>query len=171
MATIKRELLPQTAFPAASNGAQHDVVAGSNAPIPVLAFDGGSTNETVFWTVPLLGYGSGTLTLDVYWRPATSTTGTHTARWGAAIASLTANSDTDAVGSSTFGTAVEVNDDVLGTTAGRPHMVQITGLDVTGLANEDILTVQLYRDASNTTDDDLTEDAYVFYCVLSYSDT
>lgn len=169
MATVYVDLPAIVWLPASSNGATQRVLSGT-PDIPVLSFAGASTDNTAYTTVALRNYGSGNLTLTVEWTGDTDTTG-NVVRWGAAIAVITPNTDSTAVGSPSFGTAVEVNDTHLGTTATRVHTVDITGLTASGLADGDMLFIQLYREASDTGNDTYADEAYVPRCVLSYSDT
>lgn len=170
MATVYVDLPAVVWTPAASNGATRDQIVGANYDVEVLSFAGASTDNTCYTSLPLRNYGSGNLTLSVYWTGDTDTTGNNV-RWGAQVGVLTPNTDSTAVGAATLGTAVEANDTHLGTTARRLHTVDLSGLTVTGLADADELAILLYREASDTVNDTYADEAFMVRCVLSYSDT
>lgn len=170
MATIPVEIPVETAIPAATNGAQHIVNAGTNFPPRGLAFDGGSTDETVFFFLgKISNYGSGNLTLSIGWYADTASSGNVV--WGAAIAAITPNTDTQDVETKAFAADQTQQDTHLGTTGQRDHEVDLTISNLDSLANGDHVWLKLFRDASDTVNDTMTGDAIVFSLRLTYSDT
>lgn len=170
MATVYLDIPVETAIPASTNGAQHSVVAGTNFPVRGVAFDGGSTDETIYFHLgKLANYGSGNLTLSIEWYADTASSGNVV--WGAAIAAITPNTDTQDVETKAFATANTQQDTHLGTTVQRMHNVDLTISNLDSLANNDDVWLQLYRDASDTTNDTMTGDAIITALRLSYSDT
>lgn len=170
MATIPFDIPIETAIPAATNGAQQIVFSGTNFPVRALAFDGGSTDESVYFFLgSISNYGSGNLTLRIGWYADTAASGNVV--WGAAIAAITPNTDTQDIETKAFATANTQQDVHLGTTNQRDHSVDLTISNLDSLANGDHVWLHFYRDASDTTNDTMTGDALVFELKLLYSDT
>ena len=167
MATVKIPIDITQAVPATTNGPQFGVSANGTR---YLAFDGGSTDETcVFPYIIAQNYGSGNLTLNVFWTAATATTGNVV--WGCQIAAQTPNTDSEAADSYTLATAQTVQDAHLGTTATRVHQCAITISNLDSLAADDRIVLSFYRDASDTVNDDMAGDAWLLALELTYSDT
>jgi hypothetical protein len=170
MATILIPIDIASAIPASTNGAQHKVVDGTNFPVRSLAFDGGSTDEAVYFNLGKLpSYGSGNLTLSIDWYADTATSGNVV--WGAALAAITANTDMQDVETKAFATANTQQDSHLGTTGQRLHSVDLVISNLDSLAVDDDVWLHFYRDASDTTNDTMAGDALVTALRLSYSDT
>ena len=170
MATVYLDIPVETAIPAATNGAQHAVVAGTNFPVRSLAFDGGSTDESVYFHLGKLpSYGSGNLTLSIEWYADTATSGNVV--WGAALAAITPNTDSQDVETDAFATAQTQQDSHLGTVGQRMHSVDLTISNLDSLTAGDDVWMHFYRDASDTTNDTMVGDAIVTALRLSYSDT
>lgn len=167
MATINIALHPRSAIPDSSTGAQHDVLDGTNFPIPVLAYDTG-TEEQAYWTFRAVGYGSGNITLDIDWYADTASSGV--VRWGAQIAVITPNTDTQDIETDAFATATEANDTHLGTTGQRLHRATLTMSNLDSIAADDWVALKLYRDVGDAADT-MAGDALIAMVNLSYSDT
>jgi hypothetical protein len=167
MATVKIALHPRAAIPASSNGAQHKIVDGTNFPVPSLAFDA-STEESVFFTFRAASYGSGNLTLTLNWYADTASSGDVV--FGAAIAAITPNTDTQDVETKAFATAQTVTDSHIETTGQRLHECAITISNIDSIAANDWVVLKLYRVAADE-GDTMTGDALVAMAELSYSDT
>jgi hypothetical protein len=167
MATVKISLHPRAAIPASSNGAQHKVVDGTNFPVPSLAFDA-STEESVFFTFRAASYGSGNLTLTLNWYADTASSGDVV--FGAAIAAITPNTDSQDIETKAFATAQTVTDSHIGTTGQRLHECAITISNLDSIAANDWVVLKLYRVAADA-GDTMTGDALVTMAELSYSDT
>lgn len=141
---------------------------GTNIPVRALAFDG-AAEEACFFTFRAVRYGSGNLTLDVYWYADSGTSGD--VIWGAAIAAITPNTDSQDVETDSLATAQTTTDTHLGTTAQRLHTCSITISNLDSLAADDIVQLRFYRDADAGGDTMNGIDALVTNLVLSYSDT
>lgn len=167
MATVKMEFLPEAAVFLSSAFPQYKSIAGSNFPVPGLFFDAG-TDESAFWHFNAVNYGSGNLTLTVYWYADTASSGD--VIWGAQIAAITANSDSQDIETDSLATATTATDTHLGTTGQRLHSIDITISNLDSLAANDHVTLKVYRDA-DAGGDTMTGDAALVSAVLAYSDT
>jgi hypothetical protein len=167
MATAYIPLHPRSGIPDSSTGAQHDILVGTNFPIPVLAYDT-TAEEQAYWTARAINYGSGNITADIDWYADTASSGD--VRWGVQIAAITPNTDTDDIETYAFATANEVTDSHLGTTGQRLHRATISISNLDGIATDDWFAVKLYRDIGDAADT-MAGDAFVAMLTLSYSDT
>ena len=169
MATIYHHLYPEQAQFAAANFPQFVRNLGSNFPVSGLAFDGGSTDENAYFKLIATSYGSGNVTVTVYWYADSASSGNVV--WGAALSAITANTDTQDIETDAFATANTAQDAHLGTTGQRLHSIDITVSNLDSLAADDHVVLQIYRDASDTTNDTMTGDAIITMLRVSYSDT
>lgn len=167
MATITHELSPLDAVPAASNYPTLDVVAGTNFPVPALDFDA-ATEETCYLFVRAASYGSGNLTLKIQWYADTASSGD--VIWGAAIAAITPNTDSQDIETKAFATAQTVTDTHLGTVGQRLHEIDLTISNLDSIASGDWVCIKVYRDA-DAGGDTMAGDASIVGMALSYSDT
>ena len=160
--------LPPGAWrPAATNGAQWSTVAGTNFPVWGWAFDGGSTNETIYANFRAYNYASGNLTVDIEWYADTATTGNVV--FGCAISVITPNTDSQDIETDAFATANTVQDSHIGTTGQRLHRATITVSNLDSLAADDNVNIQIYRDASDTVNDTMSGDAIITNVTVSYA--
>lgn len=167
MATVSIALEPTDFIPAASNGPQFDVIAGTNFPVPSLRFDA-ATEETAYTQFQAFNYGSGNLTAKVEWYADTASAGD--VIWGCAIAAITPNTDSQDIETDAFATAQTATDTHLGTTGQRLHEVDITISNLDSLAAGDHVVMKLYRDA-DAAGDTMTGDAHLVRVTIQYSDT
>lgn len=167
MATVKIALPILAGIPAATNGAAHKVVNGTNFPVRSLAFDA-AADEAAFWAFRAANYGSGNLTLKLMWYADTASSGD--VIWGAQLAAITPNSDTQDIETDALTTANTVTDTHLGTTGQRLHECSITISNLDSLAADDFVTLRIFRDA-DAAGDTMTGDAMLVEAELSYSDT
>lgn len=167
MATVAQSFFPFDGIPPASNYAQIGVVAGTNFPVLSLLFDA-STDESIYFTFPAVRYGSGNLTVDVLWYADSASSGDVV--WGAALAAITPNTDSQDVETKAFATANTVTDSHLGTTNQRLHLASITVSNLDSVAAGDWCVLRLYRDADSGSDT-MTGDAAVVEVRVSYSDS
>lgn len=150
-----------------SNPAAPVLVQGTNFPVSGLAFDA-STQETCFFKLPAINYGSGNLTVTIEWYADTATSGG--VMFGAALAAITPNTDSQDVETKSFATENTASDTHLGTTGQRLHSMDITVSNLDSLAALDAAWLRLRRvpaDASDT----MTGDAIVTRVIVAYSDT
>lgn len=167
MATVSRELHPEgaqflaTAFPMIIRN------LGTNFPVSALGYDA-ATSESAYWKLRALLYGSGNLTLDIDWYADTASSGAVV--WQAAIAAITADTDTQDVETKAFATAQQVTDTHLGTTGQRLHRVSLTISNLDSLAANDDVWVRITRLGADAADT-MAGDAFLVLATLSYSDT
>lgn len=166
MATVRQYFEPTDAIPAASNFPTMDIVAGTNFPVRGLDFDA-ATDETCYIPFLAANYGSGNLTLTVYWYADTASSGDVV--WGAQLAAITPNTDSQDIETKSFATAQTVTDSHLGTTGQRLHSADITISNLDSIAAGDWGMLKFYRDADNGSDT-MSGDATVVGWQLSYSD-
>lgn len=167
MATVAQYLSPGDAILPGSNPAAPVQFAGTNFPIPGLAFDA-STQETVFFRFPALSYGSGNLTVEIQWYADTATANGVT--FGAALAAITPNTDSQDIETKAFSTENTASDTHLGTTGQRLHLFTITVSNLDSLANGDDVTLRLRRVPADGSDT-MTGDCIVTGVIVTYSDT
>lgn len=167
MATVIQDFTPFDAVLPSANYATMDVISGTNFPVPCLDFDA-TAEENAFFTFRATTYGSGNLTLKIQWYADTASSGDII--WGAALAAITPNTDTQDIETKAFATAQTVTDTHLGTTAQRLHEAEITISNLDSVANGDWCVLKVYRDA-DAGGDTMTGDASLVGLSLSYSDT
>ena len=167
MATISQTLPIGGSRLRNSNSAQWVNTDGTNYPVSGYAFDAG-TDEDIFVVFRATSYGSGNLTLKLVWYADTATA--NNVVWGAQIAVLTPDTDTQNVETDSLATANTVTDSHLGTTGQRLHEATITISNLDSLAADDYVTLRIYRDANNASDT-MAGDAILTQAVLEYSDT
>lgn len=139
--------------------------AGTNFPVGGYAFDAAAI-EAIYFQWRIVTYGSGNLTLDFDWY-TNNTTGN--ALINAAIAAQTSGTDTTSTLAKSFATANTVTV-ASRTTANYPATGSLTISNLDSLANNDWVTLRLFRDATNGSDT-LTTDAIITTLRCSYSDT
>jgi len=141
---------------------------GTNTPVRGLAYDA-TNDEAAFWTFIAANYGSGNLTVRVFWYADTATTGNVV--WEAQIAAITSNTDTQDIETDGLATLNFFQDAHLGTTGQRLHSADITVSNLDSLAAGDHVSLRLARDANGTNaTDDMAGDAIVVLVTVSYSD-
>lgn len=139
---------------------------GTNFPVMGLAYDAAS-DEAAHWTFIADKYGSGNLTINVFWYAATATSGNIV--WEAQIAAITADTDTTNIETDTLATLNTVTDSHLGTQGKRLHKAVITLGNLDSIAAGDWVTLRVARDANNASDT-MTGDAILTKVQVTYSD-
>lgn len=166
MATVTQILDPgaaqflSTNFPAA-------VRNGTNFPVFGLSYDA-ATDESAYWLLRAVSYGSGNVTVTVDWYADTATSGD--VIWGAQLAAITPDTDTQDTETKALATANTVTDTHLGTTGQRLHRASITVSNLDSIAANDDVWIRLYRNAS-AGGDTMTGDAILVSVGIAYSDT
>lgn len=140
---------------------------GTNFPVPGLAF-ADAADEEAYFKFAAINYGSGNLTLTLEWYADSASTGDVV--WGAAIAAITPNTDTQDIETKAFATAQTVTDSHLATVGQRLHSIDLTITNLDSIAVGDAVYLKVYRDADNVSDT-MTGDAILTCAKLSYSDT
>ena len=124
------------------------------------AFDSG-TDEILIWDGLILPETiTGPFTAHIVWSGSSSTTTSHTVRWAVRIQAFTPEVD-GAMDASSFDTANEVDDDILGTTAKRGQLATVTLTNNDSMAGGDHVTPMIFRNADHA-NDDLPEDAWLW---------
>lgn len=167
MATIRTDLDPDQAQFLATVFPQYDKVNGTSFPVTGLRFDA-SLDEAAFWRLDAFAYGSGNLTCTVIWTADTQSS--NATVWEAAIAAITAGTDSQDVTTKAFATAQTVTSSHLGTTVKRLMTASITISNLDSIAADDIVWLRIKRLGSNGSDS-MTGDAWLLQARLSYSDT
>lgn len=167
MATVRQPLEPMDAVFPTSNPAAPTMVQGTNFPVPGLAFDA-TTQETAFFPFHAAAYGSGNITVRIYWYADTASTGGVT--FGASLAAITPDTDTQDVETKAFATENTASDTHLGTTGQRDHSFTITLSNLDSIAANDDCMLRIRRVPADGSDT-MTGDAIIKRVVLEYSDT
>lgn len=169
MATITHAFLPEEAEFLSTNFPALTKINGSNFPVSSLMYDA-STDESAFWKFIATSYGSGNLTLTIYWYADTASSANVV--WEAQISAITPNTDSQDVETDGLATLNFVQDTHLGTTGQRVHSCDITISNLDSIAAGDVVHLRIARDANGTNaTDDMTGDAGLIMATLSYSDT
>lgn len=167
MATVTKVFLPgeailrSTAFPALVQA------NGSAYPVLGLAFDP-SSSETCFWPFVADNYGSGNLTVTLFWYADTASSGDIV--FDVAIAAITPNSDTQDIETDSLATANTATDSHLGTTGQRLHSIAVTVSNLDSLAAGDFVMLAVTRDVSDAADT-MAGDLILVAAQVTYSDT
>ena len=170
MATVRAQLDPEGAQFLASAFPQFIKTNGTNYPVSGLAYDA-AADEAAYWKFICDNYGSGNLTLDIYWYADTASSGT--VAWEVSMAAITADADTQDIETDGLASVQRFSDTHLGTTGQRLHKASITISNLDSLASGDYVTLRIARDADDTGGggDSMTGDAILTMAELSYSDT
>lgn len=167
MATISLPFEPGDALLPTSNPAAPVVNFGTNFPVPGLAFDT-TTQEAAFFRFLALLYGSGNVTVTIDWYADTATSGGVV--FGASLAAITPDTDTQDIETKAFATENTGSDTHLGTTGQRLHRMTITVSNLDSLAAGDYVVLRLRRVPADGSDT-MTGDCIVTRVTVSYSDT
>ena len=167
MATVRHSYFPCDAGYPASNYAAFSSVQGTNFPVDYLSFDA-TTEEAAYFTFPAINYGSGNVTVRVYWNSAAATSGG--VAFGASLAAITPDTDTQDVETKGFDTEAVGTDTHLGTTAKRIHSFTIAVTATDSIASNDEVRLKLARKVADA-GDTMTGDCRVLQIDLEYSDT
>jgi hypothetical protein len=167
MATVKTAFLPEGAQFLSINFPQYKKINGTNFAVSVLAFDA-ATKESAFWKFKAKDYGSGNLTLVIRWTADTATSSD--VIWGAQIACITPDTDSQDITTKSFATAATVTDSHGGTTARREMTCSMTITALDSIAANDTVWLTIYRDAA-AAGDTMAGDAFFVEASIEYSDT
>lgn len=169
MATVTHLLLPEEAQFLATAFPQYLKTNGTSFPVSGLAYDA-TTDEAAFWKFVASNYGSGNLTLTLFWYADTATSASVV--WEAQLASFTPDADAVDIEVKSLATLNFVSDTHLGTIGQRVHQCAITISNLDSLAPNDVCHLRIARDANGTSGtDDLTGDCVLVMATLAYSDT
>jgi hypothetical protein len=139
---------------------------GTNFPVSALAFD--ATNvENAYWKWSPVGYGSGNVLVEVRWYADTGSSGN--VFFGASLAAITPDTDTQDVETKSFANINTATDAHLGTTNQRLHTMPLTISNLDSLAAGDMAVLRLFKQSAAASN--MTGDCLVVEVILSYSDT
>jgi hypothetical protein len=151
MATVTQEFDPASAILRTTAFAPVVLANGTNISVRGLAFDA-STEEDAFFRFTATNYGSGNVI------------------WGAALAAITPDADSQDIETDALATAATATDTHLGTTGQRLHQIAVAVSSLDSLAAGDNVALRVYRDA-DAAGDTMTGDAILVALTVSYSDT
>jgi hypothetical protein len=146
-----------TAFPAITRA------NGTNIPVNGYAFDAAAI-ESIFFRFRASGYTSGNITVDLDWYADTASSGA--VMWGAQIAAITPNTDTQDIETDALATQNTVTTTHLGTTGQRLHRSTITVSNLDSIAADDQVVLCIQRVATNGADT-MTGDAILTYVTIA----
>ncbi len=167
MATVRHVFEAGDAEFPTSNPAAPILVQGTNFPVSGLAFDT-TTQETAFFKFPAISYGSGNLTVTIDWYADTAST--NGIVFGASLAAITPNTDTQDVETKAFATENTGSDTHLGTTGQRVHSFDITVSNLDSITAGDDCWLRIRRVPADGSDT-MAGDAIVIRVIVAYSDT
>lgn len=169
MATVKQWLAVEeaqflaTAFPAYTKN------NGTNFPVSSLSYPA-TPDTAAFWRFIATSYGSGDLTLTIYWYADTASSANVV--WEAQLSAITPNTDSQDIETDGLATLNFVQDTHLGTTGQRVHSCDITLSNLDSLADGDLCHLRIARDTNDTNaTDDMAGAAMLLGVLVSYSDT
>jgi len=139
---------------------------GSEFPVEGLAFDAG-TNEQAFLQLAAQDYGQGNVTVRIEWYADTASSGDVV--FGASLAAITPNTDTQDIETKAFDAENTVTDTHLGTTGQRLHSCDIAVPNLDSLANGDAVWLRIRRLGADGADT-MTGDAIITRVKVLYSD-
>jgi hypothetical protein len=167
MATVTQEFDPASAILRTTAFAPVVLANGTNISVRGLAFDA-STEEDAFFRFTATNYGSGNVNVTLYWYADTASSGD--VIWGAALAAITPDADSQDIETDALATAATATDTHLGTTGQRLHQIAVAVSSLDSLAADDNVALRVYRDA-DAAGDTMTGDAILVALTVSYSDT
>lgn len=146
-----------TGFPALSRA------NGTNIPVSGYAFDAAAI-ESIFFRFRASGYTSGNINVDLDWYADTASTSA--VMWGAQIAAITPNTDTQDIETDALQTQATVTTTHLGTTGQRLHRSTITITSLDSIATDDQVVLCIQRVATNGADT-MAGDAILTYVTIA----
>lgn len=164
MATTLAVFTAQAGVPPATSGGQPTVITGAASPaeiVPVIALDGGSTDEHVdFFGVMPQDYAGGGVTVVIAFAAAVNS---GNIRWGAAFRSI----EDDAEDMDTTAHSYDYNEvtDAVPSAIGEMTYAQISftdGADMDSVGAGDGFVLRVRREASDATNDTAAGDAHLF---------
>jgi hypothetical protein len=138
---------------------------GTSIPVSGYAFDAAAI-ETLFFRFRASDYVSGNVTIDLDWYADTASTGA--VMWGAQLAAITPNTDTQDIETDGLPAVTTVTTTHLGTVGQRLHRSSITlsGAALDSLAADDQAVLCVTRQASNAADT-MAGDAILTYLSIT----
>lgn len=162
--TIYEHLRPELAQPIGS-AFPSPAKAGTNFPVFGLAYDS-SANESAAWTFIVPRYAAGNISVRLFWYADTASA--NDVVWGASLAAITPDTDTQDVETKSLATENTVTDTHLGTTGQRLHQCTIAVTNLDSIAAGDFAWLKIKRLSAGNT---LTGDALLIGAQVSYAGT
>jgi hypothetical protein len=122
---------------------------GTNIPVSGYAFDA-AAEEAVFFTFRAIDYTSGDVSVDIDWYADTASSGNVV--WGAQLAAITPNTDSQDIETDGLASQATVTDSHLGTTGQRLHRCTVTVSSLDSLAADDYVVLRVSRVGSSGSD-------------------
>lgn len=141
-------------------------VVGTNFPVRSLAFDP-AADEACFYVFKLPADYSSDIRVVLLWYADTASSGV--VRWGAALAAITPNTDTQDVETDGLAAETAADDTHLGTTGQRVHEIEIDMANLDGAAAGDLVFLRIRREGSHT-NDTMAGDALLLHVQVRYDD-
>ncbi len=138
--------------------------AGTTIPVLGMYFSPTADND-LFFRFRAVGYASGNVTVSFDWYADTGTTGV--CIWGAQLAAITPNTDTQDVETDGLAAADTTNTTHLGTTAQRLHRTTVVIDTLDSLTADDHVALRVYRDA-DAAGDTMTAGVILIGLIVSY---
>jgi len=167
MATVYVALDPKSAIVSSSAIPELVLIVGTNGPVMGYAFDA-AAREDLYFSLPLLLYGSGTITATCHWYSRSGSTSGATI-WGFRIACITPG-DSTSMEAKNWATAQTTTTTVNSNAKGLTSTAIADSSNLDSAAALDTIWVNIYRDAA-AGGDTMTGDAILTGLYLSYSDT
>jgi hypothetical protein len=167
MATVYVALDPKSAIVSSSAIPELVLIVGTNGPVMGYAFDA-AAREDIYFSLPLLVYGSGSITAVGHWYSRSGST-TGAVVWGFRIACVTPG-DAQSMESKNWATTQTNTPTVNGTAKGLTSFTVVDSSNLDSAAALDTIWVNIYRDAA-AGGDTMSGDAILTGLYLSYSDT
>jgi hypothetical protein len=136
---------------------------GTAIPVSGYGFDAAAI-ETLFFRFRASDYVSGNIAVDLDWYADTASSGA--VMWGAQIAAITPNTDTQDVETDALATLATVTTTHLGTTGQRLHRSTITITALDSIAPNDNVDLAVTRQAVNAADT-MAGDAILVYVTVA----
>jgi hypothetical protein len=167
MATVYLGIDPKAAIVGTTAIPELVLISGTNSPVMGYAFDA-AAREDLYFSVPLLVYGSGSITATLHWYSRSGST-TGATIWGFRIAAITPG-DAVSMEAKNWATTQTTTTTVNGTAKGLTSTAVVDSSNLDSAAALDTLWVNIYRDAA-AGGDTMSGDAILTGLYLSYSDT
>lgn len=166
MGTVRISLAADQAQPVPSVTFPEYKQAGTNITVASYSFDAAATEGVQFIIPYVPAYGSGNITCSILWYADTASSGNVV--WGASIACLTPETDTQDIETDAWATENTVTDSHLGTTGQRLHRAVVTISNLDSITTGDYMALRIQRLGGNGSDT-MTGDAQMTAVVLEYS--
>lgn len=168
MATTRVQFAARQAAPVAGETFPEFKQAGSTITVQSCSFDATGTEAVQFVLPYVPAYGSGNVTVKILWYADTASSGDVV--WGASLACLTPDTDTQDIETDAWATETTATDSHLGTTVQRLHVATVTASNLDSITTGDYLALRIRRKGADGSDT-MSGDAQMTGVVMEWSDT